>query len=371
MKRMTVLLLLMCFLLSGCAGKQLEEELLVIVLSADRTEDGGVRVSVKAPRYGGRDGGDQEAYLILEAAGGSFSAAMALLSATTPRQLNFSQVREIVIGYRLAADPCLPRLLAQLDALPRFRCSAAVIVCRGDAAAFVRAQKPSVGTRLSRHAETTLSNAASKGFTPMTTLCEGLRDLEYGFTDPLFVLGAVNEEGEEKTPDGRSALDALPGDLPRRSDDGIELFGAAATDGVSVCGTLTGYEMALLHMLDGSSHGLTLDMEGASPTLYACAPAALTVDLSRRPAALGVKLACEARYAPGSPPDAEALKRRLAGDLAALIRRLQALRCDGVGFANVAVRQFLTVQDWEAIAWRDVYAQAEVRVQVEILLREG
>ena len=312
MQRPLSLLLLLCLLLSGCAGRQLEEELLVIVLSADRTEEGAIRLSVKAPRYGKADGGDQGAYLILEASGASFSDAMALLAATTPRQLNFSQVREIVIGYRLAADPILGRLLKQLDALPRFRCSAAVIVCRGDAAAFVRAQKPSVGTRLSRHAETTLSNAASKGFTPMTTLCEGLRDLEYGFADPLFVLGAVNAFDGDEAPASENALGALPGSLPRRSDDGIELFGAAATDGVSVSGCLTGYEMALIHLTQGSAHSLTVALEGdAALEVFAYRPAALRIDLSRRPAKLSLSLSCEVRYPPGEKPDEARLRLRL------------------------------------------------------------
>ena len=235
----------------------------------------------------------------------------------------------------------------------------------------MEAQKPYVGARLSRYAETTLSNYAGKGFTPDTSLCDGMRDLGYGFRDPLFVLGAVNDFSASEEPNEKNALSGLAGSLPRRSGDGTELFGAAATDGVSVSGVLTGYEMALVHLLDGSVHALTLEQAGTALSLCACRPAALGVDLSARPAVLRVALACQVRYPPGHPPDEGALTDQLTADLTALIRHLQSLRCDGIGFADAAVRQFWTVQDWEKLGWREVYAQAEVEVQVTVQCREG
>ena len=375
MKRALILLLLCCFLLTGCSSRQLEEELLVIVLAVDQPEEGRIRLTVKVPRNGAAQqepGGDQSSYLLLAATGASFAAAVSLLNATTPRQLNYSQVREIVIGERMSASCDFGLLLMQLDALPRFRCSAAVIICRGEAGTFVDAQKPSVGARLSRHAETTLSTYAGKGFTPMTSLCEGMRDLGYGFRDPLFVLGAVNDFSAVENPNTSNALDALPGALPRRSADGIELFGAATTDGLCVSGTLTGYEMALIHLLDGHVRSLTLQQEQDVPlSIFAQRPAALSVDLSGRPAVLRVAISCEAHYPPGYPPDADALRNRLTQDISQMIHHLQSLRCDGIGFANTAVRQFLTVQDWEAVGWRDVYVQAEVEVQVTLVCREA
>lgn len=370
------LFLCCCLMLTGCSSRQLEEELLVIVLAVDQTAQRHIRLTAKVPRNGQSQGnadekGSQDGYLLLTASGASFSTAVSLLNATTPRQLNYSQVREIVIGESMAASPDFGLLLMQLDALPRFRCSAAVIICRDEAGAFVDAQKPSVGARLSRHAETTLSNYAGKGFTPMTSLCEGMRDLGYGFRDPLFVLGAVNDFTTAENPQADNVLNALPGSLPRRSADGIELFGAAATDGICVSGALTGYEMALIHLLEGHVRSLTLQEEQDVPvSIFARGPAALSVDLSTRPAVLRVAIACEAHHPPGYPPDAAALRDRLARDIADTIRHLQAIRCDGIGFADAAVRQFLTVQDWEAIGWREVYVQAQVEVQVTLSCRE-
>ena len=380
MKRALFLLLtLACLLLPGCAKWQMEEELLVIVLAVDETQDGNTRITVKVPSNsasGGSEqaasGGEQMGYLLLEATGNGFSDAVNMLYATTPRDLNFSQVREIVIGEKAAGRPDFPLLLQNLEALPRLRCAATVIICKGSGSAFAAAQKPYVGMRLSRYADNTLSNYANKGFTPLTSLCEGVRDLGNGFQDPLFIYGAVNDFQPAQSPREENALNALPGNLPRKSVDRVELFGAAATDGVSVSGFLTGYEMALLHLISGNAKSLNIHEAGDIPlAIFARAPATLQVDLSVRPAVLRVLLLCEVHHPPGYPPDAEAIREKITRDMEKTIAHLQALRCDGVGFGNIAVRQFGTIGAWEALGWRQVYAGARVEVLLSIQCRES
>ena len=370
-----VLLCVLTLMLTGCGGRQLEEELLVIVLAVDQTPAGGMQLAVKVPgnqaegKNAGEAGG-QEGYLLLKAAGRGFSEAFTLLNATTPRKLNFSQVREIVVGERAARDPDLALILRQIDALPRFRCSAAVIVCRGDAWEFADRQRPYVGSRLSRYAETSLSNYAGKGFTPDTNLCQAVRDMGADFLDPLFICGAINHfDAPDASPDA-SVLDALPGGLARESENAIEVFGAAATDGVSVSGFLTGYETALVNLMRGHVEALIIQQEENVPlSVYPHAPARLTVELSAWPVALQVDLRCEVRYPPGYPPDEAALRQTLIRDLSAVIAKLQSFRCDGLGFGSVAARQFLTVQAWEARPWRALYEEARVDVRLSLQCR--
>lgn len=374
MKRYWALLLLSCLLLCGCGDRKVEEELLVIVLSIDQTE-GGVTVGVKVPAIssasgGQQDGGKQGGYMQLEATGHTFSDAVSMLNATTPRRLDFSQVREIVIGETAAALPGFQLLLRQIDALPRLRCSAAVIICRGQALDFSEQQKPYLGVRLSRYAENTLSNFAGKGFTPSTDLCQGVRDLGGSFCDPLFILGAVNDFSFAQSPPDGNSLSGQAGGLPRKSEEPIEMFGAAATDGISVCGTLTGYEMALIHLIQGHVEALSLIVDGVSLHITARVPATLSVDTSRAPVTLKVSLLCEARHSPGNAPNEKNVENRLREDIAALIARLQAMRCDGLGFGDAAVRHFLTVADWERFRWRDAYVQASVEVTVTVQCRE-
>ena len=380
MKRgLFAMLLIGCLLLSGCMSRQLEEQLLVIILAVDEMEDGDVRLSVKVPSNAGISGGgggssdtQQMGYFLLEATGKTFSDAVNLLHATTPRSLNFSQVREVAIGERASRSSDFSRLIQSVYLLPQMRAQASLVVCGGEARPFIAEQKPYVGIRLSRYIETTLVNYAGKGFVPLTTLGDAVRDLGYGFQDPLLIYGAINAFDSAGHADDSNVLDALAGELPRKSVNAVELFGAAATDGVSVSGLLTGYEMALLHLLSGAVQSLTMDCGGsAAVPIFARSPAELWVEIDKEKTVLGVRILCEAHFTPGQEPDAEALRQALTQDIRQTLAHLQRLRCDGMGFGNLASRQFLTIQDWEAYRWREAYASAGIQVDVALQIRNN
>lgn len=379
MKRILIFLLLLSLLpLSGCMSRQLEEQLLVIILAVDETENQKIRLTVKVPSHAGGNGGgesagqggEQQGYLLLEATGEDFTHAVNVLHATTPRTLNFSQVREVVISDRLARENDFSRLLFNIGALPRMRSAATVIICQGEAKSLAENQKPYVGTRLSRYVETTLANYARKGYVPITTLGEGMSLLGYGFQDPLFALGGVNDFSNAADETGGNELDAIAGQLPRKSANRVELFGAAATDGIRVSGELSGYEMSILHFLWGSGESLSVPSSMGSPVpVYARVPATLGVEIQENGAILKISLICEGHYAPGHMPDAKELSRAITRDIENVIRRLQQLRCDGLGFGNRAAKKYLTVSEWEKMNWRDVYCAAEMEISVSVQLR--
>ena len=375
MKRIFCVLMLCCLLLTGCNEREVEEELLVIVLAIDQTSENRCHVAIKVPANSSAASSspsnqEEPGYLLLQAEGGNFSNAVSMLNATTPRRLNFSQVREVVIGEAISRQAGFISLLQQIDALPRFRCSAAVIICQGDALEFTKQQKPYVGMRLSRYAENTLASNAGKGFTPSTDLCAGVRDLGFGFSDPLFILGAVNNFMDLEGQNGEKSLNTKAGSLPRKSMEAIEMFGAAATNGISVCGYLTGYEMALIHLINGHVEALTVQQGDDALHITARTPASLSVDISKTPIVLKVSLLCEAQYPPGSNPELEVLRDWLRQDILSLISHLQSISCDGIGFGNVAVKYFLTIPDWEAFNWRSQYIQAAVQAEVIVQGRE-
>ncbi|MBQ9264195.1 MAG: hypothetical protein IJ189_08310 [Clostridia bacterium] len=341
----------------------MEEELLVIVLAVDM-QNGMTHLSIKAPAAA--DPNDEEkGYLSLEASGRSFSDAIALLHAATPRRLNFSQVREIIVGEQAVQDDECTGLLRQISLLPRIRGAANVIICRGSAMDFAAQVKPYLGLRLSRYTDDTLADSAGKGFTPNTTLAEGLRDLGSGLKDPLFILGAVNDFSAD-APENSSSLKVSAGQLPRKSTDPIDLFGAAVTDGAAMTGALTGDEMALLHLLTGSGHFYIAQLPEMTVTLYARTPAELSVALSTRPIRLRIRLLCDVRLSPGEKPDKAALTEQITRQISALIAKLQALNSDALGFGLRAVRQFATIGAWEQLRFKALYRQAQTDVQLTL-----
>ncbi len=381
-RRLLAVLLIGCLLLSGCMSRQLEEQLLVIILAVDEMENGDIRLSVKVPSNsgvnsssgGGNGSSDtqQMGYFLLEATGKTFPDAANLLHATTPRSLNFSQVREVVIGERASRSSDFSGIIQSVYLLPQMRAQASLVVCGGEARPFIAEQKPYVGIRLSRYIETTLVNYAGKGFVPTTTLGDAVRDLGYGFQDPLLIYGAINPFDSVDHAYDSNVLDEQAGELPRKSVNAIELFGAAATDGVSVSGLLTGYEMALLHLLSGTVQSLTIRCDdSAAVPIFARSPAGLWVEIDTGKTVLGVRLLCEAHFTPGQNLNAEALRQTLAQDIHQTLVHLQRLRCDGMGFGNLASQQFLTIQDWEAYHWREAYVSADIQVNLALQIRNN
>lgn len=379
-KAIILLLVFLCLPLTGCMSRRVEEQLLAIVMGVDLTPSGDLTLTVKVPsNTGGSDGsapsdqakkgGNQMGYLTLSATGHQFADTMELLLATTPRSINFSQVQEVVISMELAATTRLPLLLQQLYALPRMRTQAALVVCAGEAKAFVEEQKPYVGLRLSRYIEVSLQNYAGKGFVPNTTLAEAVQLTGFGWRDPLLILGALPRQEDTNARPG-NVLNVDAQSLGATSINAAKFYGAAATDGSRVSGTLTGYEMALIHMLRGGAQSLSLpDSQGFSLQLYARAPAALSVDTGND-CRLGIRFSCEVHYTAPQPPDAQAIVRRLETEIRAVVQKMQAMRCDGLGFGSIAVRRFLTLQAWEGFSFREKYCQAPVDVQVAVHLKK-
>lgn len=381
MKKWTLMVLAcLCLFLSGCMSREVEEQLLVIVMGVDMEENGHYTLSVKVPSNtsGGQDsssskeaekGGNQMGYLTLHASAPQFARATELLLATTPRSLNFSQVQEIVIGKKLAQSDQFPLLLQQIYALPRIRTQAIMVVCEEDAKGFVEEQKPYVGSRLSQYIEVSILNYAGKGFVPTTTLSQTLQEMGYGWRDPLLILGALPKE-ETKKEDTENVLNVDAGALAPTSVNAVKLYGAAATDGIKVSGTLTGYEMALVNLLRGHAQSLTLtDDKGFALPVYVRAPATRTVDVANSEMTLGIQLMCEVHYVADLPPDPEQIARQLQTEITDMVKKLQSLRCDGLGFGDIAVRRFLTIRQWEDFHFREKYETAGVDVQVQVRLK--
>ena len=113
-------------------------------------------------------------------------------------------------------------------------------------------------------------------YVPGTTLAKAVRETGCGWQDPLLILGAVSEE--ENNQPNENVLDVPANQLPSTSVNKAKFYGAAATDGVRVSGTLTGYETALINLLRGNTQSLILTDEHGFPlTLYAANPAHLSI----------------------------------------------------------------------------------------------
>lgn len=386
MKRLlcAALLLSLLGLLSGCGGGQeIEGRLFVIAMAVDPAQDGNLTMTVKAlsgtqgtaasqGEEASGDGGSMEStepgYVTLSATAGSAIKALDLLSATTPRSVDLSQLREIVINRTLAETDATLTILREIHALYEANGAAVVVVTPDDAGDFIRRQYALFGVRLSQYLEVLFEHFAELGTIPSgAMLSTVIGAMESGTIDAAAVYAAGNAFDATLVMDGESPTDRLPGHLPRTSPAMNEYLGSAIFSGPRMVGTLTGDETAMLRLISGRALITTLTIDEALYQVSTRSSIRRSLTYEGEQAVLGVQIHIRMSLVGGTQRSTEAeLAQRLEQSAQALMLRLQAASCDAVGYGQLAVRQYPDIPSWEQSNWEQTYRQAQVRVKVDV-----
>ena len=385
-----LILLLLPLLLGGCSGGQeIESCLFVIAMAVDPAQDGNLTVTVKAlsgsqdAATGGAQseedagGGEKTStsgqsedaeqtepgYVVLSATAPSCLRALNLLSATTPRTINLSQLQEIVLSETLARTEATLSILREIHAMYRANGEAIVVVTPDDAGDFIRRQHALLGVRLSKYLKVLFENFSRiDTIPPGAQLSAVIAAMESGVCDAAAVYAAGNDFSATLVLPGAEETDRLPGHLPRTSPAQNEYLGSALFSGPRMTGTLTGSETSLLCLLMGRAHSRTIVVGGAQYRVNVNASA-------RRTIAQDGTLCARVRISLSLLAGGEA---QTQGELAAdieqravnLMQKLQTLACDALGFGCIAVRGSLSIPAWERRNWPAEYAGAAVRASV-------
>lgn len=384
------LLIAALFLLTGCSGgMEIESGLFVLSMAVDPAQDGNLTVTVKAlsgtqEAVGGEDasaqGGEQApkpsalespepGYIVMSATAKSCLLALELLSATTPRTLNLSQLKEIVINETLARTQATLSILKEIHALYRAGDDAVVVVTPDNAGDFIRRQRAVLGIRLSKYLQVLFEHFSDiDTIPPDAQLYAVIQAMESGAMDAATVYAAGNSFDNMLVLSAEAETNRLPGHLPRTSPARNEYLGSAVFSGPMMTGTLTGDETGLLCLLAGEARTRTFTLDGAQ--YKANIPTRVTREIDPSTGALCVHIRMNlTRIAGDSSQTGEEIARRIETGAAALIERLQVMDSDAIGFGHVAVRRSLTIQAWQASGWMKRYAAAPVRVTAEVQLK--
>ncbi len=212
MKKFGLMLLMLLLLLSGCTGGQeIESGLFVIAMAVDAAPEGNLTVTVKAlsgtedGASGASDGesaSDSEAelektepgYIVLSATAPSCLRALGLLGATTPRTVNLSQLREIVVSQTLAETDATLSILKEIHAIYRANGEAVVVVTPDQAGDFIRRQRAVLGLRLSKYLEVLFEHYEQLDVIPPSpNLSAVIAAMESGTVDAAAVYAAGND----------------------------------------------------------------------------------------------------------------------------------------------------------------------------------
>lgn len=376
MKKRAMLLLMLiplCLTLFGCRYAPMERPIYPICLSIDQVEDDKIMVGIQAPHgtQSGSEGGDQS-YDILSATGDSLKDALTILAASTPYPINFSELRLCLIGYEMASTTELRTIFRRLDETPTMRPNAYIMVALGNAYKVMQAQKSDLGMRISTHLNLLFNRLREEDLLPNSTLASSVRELGDGRRDPLLCICAINPQlmpqeskGQGGTQSGDSSSGGggagntgndgggeepvfaieemwvtplvpegiIAGMLPRTSMNPVEYLGAAVLSNGRVSGLLTAQEAQVaLRAIDEATMRVAINGDDVQLQIW-------------------VKKGTE-------------LEKK-NGILLDVIKKLQALNSDALGFGGASTASFYEDAAWEAFDFHGKYSGADMVICVE------
>ena len=388
MKKFAPLLLLLPLLLGGCTGGQeIESSLFVIAMAVDAAPEGNLTITVKAlsgmqdsaasdsaesqSDSSGESGAQsrleqtEPGYIVLSATAPSCLRALGLLGATTPRTVNLSQLREVVVSQTLAETDATLSILKEIHAIYRANGEAVVVVTPDNAGDFIRRQRAVLGLRLSKYLEVLFEHYEQLDVIPPNpNLSAVIAAMESGMTDAAAVYAAGNDFDAPLLLQGESDLDRLPGHLPRTAPAPNEYMGAALFSGPRMTGTLTGSEVGLLCLMTGKASTRVSVIDGAQYKTRLQTRVRRRIDPD---GALFVALRLTLTLSAGAQQrTGEEIAAQLEQDCVNVLQKLQAASCDAVGFGRIRVKSFPDIPSWERTNWAAQYETLPVRVTAEV-----
>lgn len=354
--KMLSLFIVPCLLLCGCqVSGEVENQAYVLVLGLDRTEDGLLSLTARVPKIGKSDsdkGGEASGnspYLTFTVAAPDWPGAMEALQQATPRRMNLSHIELLIASEALAGEAAFPALARQIAQTPHLYTTASFVICRGSAREFVEAGETIIGTRMSAELRAMLKHYTSQGYIPEGSFAEAVFAADSFYSDPVAIWGELEPGGD--------ADDTRVVESPMK-----QRFGGTVLlrQGVFVRALSIG-ETQLLNLIRGRTQSFLYEWEGHNFELTPAASTRRRVDWNGEIPAINIEIKLNA-----SEPIPAGLEGALEESASALIKDCQRDGCDPFGFGELAARHFLTVPEWLACGWRDLYAQADVTVRVDI-----
>lgn len=341
-------------------------------MGVDTNDNSDCVVSIQIPSITGSSGSangesGMDSYVVSTATAHTFLEALVLLQATTPRELDYRQMVSFVASQRIASSPVFPEILTELMHTYEIYHAPQLIVCAGEAAAFLESQRPEIGTRLSSSVSAMLDNYQRQGYIPLAELSRVYYLSQSIYHDPVAIYAATPDQEHYRNVAPDNVGESYPGSLPHTGLARNEYMGTALLkDGVMV-GTLDGTQTQILNLLTGTTDDMVYFVEEKNMLLERVG-IHMGVDIAQD-GAVTLRADIHLTVKPlTSAPDPQEVREKFLSDLTGLISTCQALQTDPFGFALLAASQFDTVPEWSAFLWPERFAQATLALDVHIIM---
>lgn len=378
---------------------EIDEQVFAINIGIDRLTAGNMRVTVQMPsgedsgasassgKAGGADeqsdtGADehskklksakqvqqqsmQSGYIVATADGVNFRDAINIMTATLPRLLNMSQVKQIIFSEAFACDPEFMELIEFMVNRNSIYNAAQIAICLGSAEEFIREQNLILGARLSKAQDAAWYAHKLVGFVPSAHISDIYYAAQSGYCDGMAALCATNMFSSQASSNADASGPVYAGQTARTGANLNEYMGSALFGAKGMAGRLNGYETQLAHILRGEIVGMLYMSEGRTTELNQRAKPDISIDMSEYAPRINIGIALYMQTDEESP-SVERVSAQLERELAELIAKCQGMGVEPFGIGKAAVKQFLTFKEWNDYHWRDRFAQADVNIDVDI-----
>lgn len=363
------MMLIAGMLLGGCTMKNIEAQAYAVSLGIDLSEEEKIAVSVQVPALSqsGGGGSDEEngggsGYTFSKAEGETLTIALEMLNAGVPRELNLTGVKSVVVSEKLARAEMFSDVLEELALAYRVYGAAELVVCAGDAGEFIKNQQPVIGLRLSESTTVALSHYQEYGYIPSAKAADVFYLSRSIYGDPVAIYAAG--AAEEADPGGEGAQ-SYADTLPDTGEKQNRYFGSALFADGRMVGRLNGIETQLLNALLGELDYFSWVVEGTPVRINISGRPQISMDLTGNAPMIDVKLTVNMMESEGKLKP-ETLRMEMEKRLDELTEYCLGCGSDPFRFAEIAARQFLTVNEWLLYDWEERFPRSEIRYAIDV-----
>lgn len=401
MRRNIILLILLSLFTSmftGCYdAKGTDEFAYVIAIGIDRGVSDKWRLTFQFPLMntgseGGtytKTGGNVMNYSTVTIDAASFFDGVNLMNTSVSRPFNFMHTKYLIFSKELAESGKIGDFVAPMTRYREIRRNIEVIISNGSAQNFIKKSKPFIGTLLSKNYEDMINESDDTGYYPRSNLYNLYNQLKSSYSQPLLVLGNVNE-GKNFIEDGQKGIEdfKIPGqyyagEVPRQGGNKIELLGCALMDGNKMVGQLNGFETRCMLIAKGDfkrgsftikdpesqEHIIPIDIRLIKRSKVNVNFQEGKPNINLKVFLEGNILAIQSNLNYEDPKLIlileEALTQQIKKGIDSTIKKCKELNCDVFGFGESAVRQFWTIEDWEKYNWNGHFKNATINTEID------
>lgn len=377
-KRIILLLtLFICLSFSACSqASQVENHAYVLIMGLDQTQDGQIKMTVKVPKISSNTSENENAssansnYIKFAVVANNYEACLEKLDWASPRDLNLSQIKLIVLSRQLAESSQCRAIVKNIAQTERLYTATKVTVCDGNAAEFVSAIEPKIGMRMSMDINAMFEHYVDSGYVPESSLAELFYQTESIYSDPMvsFALLENSQDVQAQQSAAQKSASALSGDVfsvskSYDSDILTRFLGACVFVDGEMKGVLSGTESIIAGLMRNEVEVFHYECDEQNITIVPARPVYVKVDTSASP--LHIKIDAKLSVAAQENlPNMDKLRTSLTDDIYSTIEAARKMGAEPFGFAEQAAKNFLTMEDWRTYNWKQKFADAEIEIDL-------